>query len=197
MKLPLKHQQVRNNAYANLITSSSSASGLFKLSLSHGTAGASDIPPFDFSQYMDEEAGSPHFLEYHQEQLQACGLNIGRNGYWLLDLQDLHEGPLYDVKIGERQYYGGVDVGVVPHAVRPASAAKLLRVGFLHKQSTQDKAAFRVKFPNVLPVRILAHNVAMLALLLLLVSLNEKWQRKCFLLGIKLEPQDLGAARAC
>ena len=65
---------------------------------------------------------------------------MGRSGY---QVHDLHKVPLYHVQIGSKRYSGGVDGGVVPYAVRAASAAKLLRIGFEHKQSTQDKATFR------------------------------------------------------
>ncbi|KAL0042661.1 hypothetical protein WJX79_007199 [Trebouxia sp. C0005] len=36
-------------------------------------AGVSDIDTFDFSQFVDEDAGTPSFVEYHHQQLQACG----------------------------------------------------------------------------------------------------------------------------
>ncbi|KAL0042669.1 hypothetical protein WJX79_007412 [Trebouxia sp. C0005] len=42
-------------------------------------AGVSDIDTFDFSQFVDEDAGTPSFVEYHHQQLQACGVHMGRN----------------------------------------------------------------------------------------------------------------------
>ena len=110
----------------------------------------SDIDTFDFSQFVDEDAGTPSFVEYHRNQLQACGVRMGRSGYKVLDL---HEDPMYHVEIGNKRYNGGVDGGVVPYAVRAASAAKLLRIGFEHKQSTADKATFRMNHPDLLQVR--------------------------------------------
>ena len=110
----------------------------------------SDVDTFDFSQFVDEDAGTPSFVEYHKKQLQACGVCMGRSGYKVLDL---HKTPMYHVQIGSNQYSGGVDGGVVPYAVRAASAAKLLRIGFEHKQSTADKATFRMNHPDVLQVR--------------------------------------------
>ena len=75
---------------------------------------------------------------------------MGRGGY---QVHDLHRVPLYHIQIGSKRYKGGVDGGVVPYAVRAASAAKLLRIGFEHKQSTQDKATFRMNNPQVAQVR--------------------------------------------
>ena len=46
----------------------------------------SDVDTFDFSQFVDEDAGTPSFVEYHQTQLQACGVRMGRSGYKVLDL---------------------------------------------------------------------------------------------------------------
>ena len=113
-------------------------------------AGVSDIDPFDFSQFVDEDAGMPSFVEYHQKQLQSCGVHMGRSGYQVLNL---HETPMYHMQIGSKRYSGGVDGGVVPYDVRAASAAKLLRIGFVHKQSTADKATFRMNNPDMLQVR--------------------------------------------
>ena len=104
---------------------------------------------FDFPQFVDEDAGTPSFVEYHHQQLQACGVRVGRSGYKVLDL---HKTPMYHVEIGNKRY-SGVDGGVVPYAVRAASAAKLLRIGFEHKQSTADKATFQMNRPDVLQVR--------------------------------------------
>lgn len=113
-------------------------------------AGVSDIDPFDFSQFVDEDAGTPSFVEYHQKQLQACGVHMGRNGYSVLDL---HDTPMYKMQLGNKRYSGGVDGGLVPHAIMAASAAKVLRIGFVHKQYTADKATFQSNNPDVLQVR--------------------------------------------
>ncbi|DBA72461.1 TPA: hypothetical protein ACH3X2_010484 [Trebouxia sp. C0005] len=116
-------------------------------------AGVSDIDTFDFSQFVDEDAGTPSFVEYHHQQLQACGVHMGRSGYKVLDL---HKTPMYHVEIGKKRYSGGVDGGVVPYAVRAASAAKLLRIDFEHKQSTADKATFRMNHSDVLQAEVTA-----------------------------------------
>ena len=120
----------------------------------------SDIDLFDFSQFMDEDAGTPSFVKYHQKQLQSCGVRMGRSGY---QVHDLHNTPMYHVQIGNKRYSGGVDGGVVPYAVRAASAAKLLGIGFEHKQYTADKATFRMNNPHVLQVRNLAQFVTILS----------------------------------
>ena len=49
---------------------------------------------------------------------------------------DLHETTMYNVQTGSNRYSGGVDGGVVPFAVNPGSAAKLLRNGLVRQQST-------------------------------------------------------------
>ena len=99
---------------------------------------------------MDENTGTPDFVKYHEKQLQACGVLMGCNGY---EVHDLHSKSLYSVQIGDTVYSGGVDGGVVPYSVDAASAARLLRVGFEHKQSTSDKAAFRRNNPHMKQVR--------------------------------------------
>ncbi|DBA98726.1 TPA: hypothetical protein ACH3X1_014499 [Trebouxia sp. C0004] len=114
-------------------------------------AGVSDIDTFDFSQFVDEEAGTARCVEYHQKQLQSCSVHMGRSGYKVLDL---HDTPMYHMQTGSKRYSGGVDGGVVPYAVRAASAAKLLRIGFVHKQSSADKATFRLNNPNVFQAEV-------------------------------------------
>lgn len=121
----------------------------------HDAAGVNDIDPFDFSHFVDDDAGTLSFVEYHQKQLQSCGVQMGCGGY---QVHDLHKSTLYHVQIGNRRYSGGLDGGVVPYPVRATSAAKLLRIGFEHKQSSQDKATFRINDPHVKQVRKVALN---------------------------------------
>ncbi|KAL0032579.1 hypothetical protein WJX77_009005 [Trebouxia sp. C0004] len=116
-------------------------------------AGVSDIDTFDFSQFVDEDAETPSFVEYHQKSLQACGVCMGRSGYKVLDL---HKTSMYHMKIGRKRYRGGVDGAVVPYDVRAASAAKVLRIGIEHKQSTADKATIRMKHADVLQAEVAA-----------------------------------------
>ena len=99
---------------------------------------------------MNEDAAAPDFAIYHQRSLQTCGVHMGRSGY---QVHDLHTEPMYRVQIGNKSYTGGVDAGVIPYAVRAASAAKLLRIGFVHKQSTQDQATFQMNNPQMSQVR--------------------------------------------
>ena len=149
-KHPLKHQQVRDHI-ARREAFRLANNMCISWHYAHcDVAGVSDINTFDFSRFVDEDAGTPSFVEYHHNQLQACGVRMGRSGYKVLDL---HKTPMYHVEIGNKRYSGGVDGGVVPYAVRAASAAKLLRIGFEHKQSTADKATFRMNHPDVLQVR--------------------------------------------
>ena len=60
---------------------------------------------------------------------------------------------MYHVEVGNKRYSGGVDGVVVPYAVRAASAAKLLRIDFVHKQSIADMATFQMNHPDVSQVR--------------------------------------------
>lgn len=55
--------------------------------LGFGTAGAGDIDPLDFFQYVDENTATPDFVKYHKKQLQACGVLMGRSGF---EVHDLH-----------------------------------------------------------------------------------------------------------
>lgn len=66
----------------------------------------------------------------------------------------------------DKRYSEGVNGGVVRYAVQPASAAKLLRMGFEHRQSTKDTATFWLNNPHVSQMRRGAHFVAMPALFL-------------------------------
>ena len=61
--------------------------------------------------------------------------------------------PQCTMWIGSKRYRGGVDGGVVPYAIQPASTEKVLRIGFEHKQSTADKATFHMNHPDVSQVR--------------------------------------------
>lgn len=108
-------------------------------------ADAAEIDGFDYSKFENEDAGTPALVEYHKQQLQSCGLSMERGGYSVLDM---HETAVYSVQIGPIKYSGGVDGGVVPFAIRQGSAAKLLRIGFVHKQSSEDKAAFQANNPS-------------------------------------------------
>ena len=96
----------------------------------------------------------------------SCGVRMGRSGY---QVHALHKTPMYHVQIGNKRYSGGVDGGLVPYAVRAASAAKLRQIGFEHKQTTADKATFQINNPHVLQVRKLAQVVTMLTFYELIV----------------------------
>ena len=71
---------------------------------------------------------------------------------WVLVL-DLHDTPMYEMQLGNKRYSGGVNEGIVPYAIMASLAAQVLRIGFVHKQSTADKATFQKNNPDVLQVR--------------------------------------------
>ena len=101
-----------------------------------GVTGFQELDPFDYSQYPDEDTGTPDFVAYHAQQLQQCGVHVGPGGF---RVHDLHKETLYHIEVDGKHYSGGVDGGLTPHAVMPSSAGSMLRIGFEHKQSTLDK----------------------------------------------------------
>lgn len=43
-------------------------------------ADAAEIDGCDYSQFENEDAGTPAFVEFHKQQLQSCGLSMERGG---------------------------------------------------------------------------------------------------------------------
>ena len=114
-----------------------------------GPTGLQDLEPFNYSQFPDEDTGTPHFVAYHAQQLQQCGVQIGPGGF---RMHDLHKETLYHIEVDGKHYNGGVDAGLIPHGIMPSSAASMLRIAFEHKQSTVDKDQYRVQH-NITQVR--------------------------------------------
>ena len=97
--------------------------------------GFQDVELSDHRQLPDEDTGTPAFLEYHRRQLQQCGVQLAPGGF---KLHDLHKETLNRIAAGGKKYRHAV-VGLTPHSVMPSSAGWVLRLGFVHKQSTLDR----------------------------------------------------------
>lgn len=98
---------------------------------------------FDYSQYPNEDAGTPDVLKHHQAELTKFGVQFGRNAFTMFDLH-LHENP-YPITHDGQEYHGGLDGGVAPFGLSVGSAAARLRVAYQHKQSNDQKQRYREK----------------------------------------------------
>lgn len=70
-----------------------------------GVTGLQELDPFDYSQYPDEDTGTPDFVAYHAQQLQQCGVHVGPGGF---RVHDLHKETLYHIEVNGKHYSGGV-----------------------------------------------------------------------------------------
>ncbi len=95
---------------------------------------------FDFSQYVNENAGTVNLLEHHQVELINFGVKFGRGAFTMYDLHE-HKNP-YPIVHDGQEYHGGLDGGIAPHGLSIASAANQLRVAYEHKQSSAQKQRY-------------------------------------------------------
>lgn len=95
---------------------------------------------FDFSQYHNEDAGTPDLLKHHQQHLEKMGVKFGRDGYEVFDLHNTKVLFTIMSAVGP-SYRGNIDGCVAPFGLMPSSAAQQCRVGFVHKQSPKQKQA--------------------------------------------------------
>lgn len=96
---------------------------------------------FDFSEYVNEYAGTLDLLKHHQVELIKFGVKFGRDAFTMYDLHD-HQN-LFPIVHDGQEYHGGLDGGVAPHCLSIASAANQLRVAYEHKQSSAQKQRYR------------------------------------------------------
>ena len=96
---------------------------------------------FDFSQYVNENAGTLDLLKHHQVELIKFGVKFGTGAFTMYDLHE-HKNPYPTVHDGQ-EYHGGLDGGIAPHGLSIASAANQLRVAYEHKQSNAQKQRYR------------------------------------------------------
>ncbi len=113
---------------------------------------------FDYSDYSDENAGTPHLLRHHQAELIKFGVSFGRNAFKMFDLHD-YKNPFPIVHNGQ-EYHGGVDGGIAPFGLLESSAAAQLRVAYIHKQSDDQKQRYLGKHGDKAQVFYISlHNI--------------------------------------
>lgn len=105
---------------------------------------------FPFWEYPDENAAAEELRLYHEEHLRLYGVHLGRGGFAVKDMHNLH--PLR-FRHGETVYKGGVDAALVPFGVNVGSAHQLMRIGWEHKQSGRAKLSYRLHHPQAAHVR--------------------------------------------
>lgn len=109
-----------------------------------------DLAPsaeFDYSEFPNEDAGTPFLLEHHKKQLEKFGVKFGRNGF---DVYDLHSiKSVYEFKSPSGQIYKGTpDGSVAPYGLFESSAALQTRILYEHKQNDQQKRKYREEHPD-------------------------------------------------
>ena len=67
-------------------------------------------------------------------------------------MHDLHKKTLYDLEVDGKKHSCGVDGALTPFSILPSSARCMLRIGFKHQQSTQDRDAYPAR-NNIMQVR--------------------------------------------
>ena len=88
--------------------------------------------PFDYSPFRNEKEGTPALMRHHEEQLKRCGVQFGRGGYTMYDLQR-YVTCFHFASKGGQVYNGTTDCCVAPSGLWEGGAAPHLRVGFEHK----------------------------------------------------------------
>lgn len=96
---------------------------------------------FDFSEYVNENAGTLELLKHHQVELVKFGVKFARDAFTMYDLHE-YENP-YPIVHDGQEYHGGLNGGTAPHGLSVASAANQLRVAYVHKQSQAQKQRYR------------------------------------------------------
>ncbi len=118
--------------------------------------------PFDFSKYVNENAGTPDLLQHHQAELIKFGVKFGRGAFKMYDLHEL-QNP-YPIVHDGQEYHGGLDGGIAPYGMSISSAAKQLRVAYEHKQSNDQKQRYRQQRGDMTKViSHVLHKLCMLA----------------------------------
>ncbi len=109
---------------------------------------------FAYEQYADENSGTPFLLDHHAEQLKPFGVRFGRGGFKIYDLHSHRN--LYSITTGSGQRYSGtVDGCIAPYGLMASSAGKHSRIAYEHKQSQEQKRAYRDAHPEQYKVRAL------------------------------------------
>lgn len=101
-------------------------------------SGGVECTSFDLSLYSDENAGTPHLMRHHEEQLGRCGVLFGPGGYAMYDVRQ--ERSCLQFKSASQTYRGTTDCTLAPYGLLGPSRATCMRVGFEHKQSRKQAA---------------------------------------------------------
>ena len=110
---------------------------------------------FDYSIYPDENAGTPALMQHHETQLRKFGVQFGHSAYQAYDLHS--ENKCLAISAYGQSYVGGFDGGIAPYGLFKSSAALRSIVAYEHKQSQEQKNAYREKHPEVPQVCFFHH----------------------------------------
>jgi hypothetical protein len=101
---------------------------------------------FPYEEYPDENSGTPFLLDHHAEQLAAYGIRFGRGGYKTYDLSRRN---IYSFTANSGQRYSGtVDGCIAPYGLMASTACNHSRIAYEHKQSQEQKRAYREMHPE-------------------------------------------------
>ena len=105
---------------------------------------------FDYSQYVNESAGTLNLLKHHQAELTKFGVKFGKGAFTMYGHHE-HENP-YPIVHDGQEYHGGFSGGIAPHGLSIDSAANQLRVAYEHKQSNAQKQRYRERYGDIAQV---------------------------------------------
>ena len=120
--------------------------------------GAPDNPTFNHEAYPNEDAAVGAFMQHHQLQLQQHGVCFGRGIFQMYDIHS-QKSP-WTIRTSKTQLSGTADCCVASHGLTCRSAANRAGVIYEHKQSEQQKEAYRHANPDPTRVRYLVHRPA-------------------------------------
>lgn len=110
-----------------------------------------DIPRFDFSAYPNENSALEHLLQYHQLQLEQYGASFSRGGFRIYDIHAQQKS--WSIRSSKCQLSGIADLCVASHGLSLNSATKRAFVVYEHKQTAEQKEAYRNAHADLLQVR--------------------------------------------
>ena len=119
---------------------------------------AADNLAFNHAAYPNEDAAVGAFMQHHQLQLQQHGVCFGRGSFQMYDIHT-QKSP-WTIRASKTQLSGTADCCVAAHGLSYRSAANRAGVIYTHKQSEQQKEAYRHANPDVAQVRYLDHRLA-------------------------------------
>ena len=111
-------------------------------------AGEPSCSPFDYSQHLSENAGTPVLLKHHEHHLGLFGVLFGRSGFQMHDVHSRSNDLKLIALSSGQQYNEGVDGIVAPYALTKAGAFTEMRTVCEHKQSIAQKQLYREANPS-------------------------------------------------